>query len=483
MLQKKLKKVACGLLFFLSSCSLPIAFDPMSYAPDSPNSAWVPYEHKSEVVTSRYCQPIVPKDFGKEKLTLAELIDIALVNSPITKKSWAEAKAAAANYGKSLHDYFPSVDFEAHYHRYKSSTLTVDPNFPTSVATFYQTIAGPEVTLTYTLFDFGQRKYSSSEAMYSLQYADWSHNRELQTIIQIVMNDYYSYQSAKEKYTALEQDLADASTALDAAVQKFQNGIAAVGDVVQAKTKYLQTKIQLTSQKDEVETDLATLTNDIGLPANIKIHTENFPEKVNPNPILQDVDLLIAKAQKYRQDYFAATAHVRALESGVYYAKAQGMPRIDTQFDIGKNYFSQGMSEDYHFSALIKLSFPLFKGFLYKNQERMAFAKLRKAKALLEQTELAIAKDVTTANFHVKNAADNVYNAEAYLEAAQERFSIALSNYKVGTATILDVLSAQSSLADARAREVKSKKDWFMALASLAYATGTLGFKEQDKTI
>ncbi len=40
--------------------------------------------------------------------------------------------------------------------------------------------------------------------------------------------------------------------------------------------------------------------------------------------------------------------------------------------------------------------------------------------------------------------------------------------------TILDVMSAQSSLADARSKKANSQKNWFVSLASIAYATGSL---------
>ena len=51
---------------------------------------------------------------------------------------------------------------------------------------------------------------------------------------------------------------------------------------------------------------------------------------------------------------------------------------------------------------------------------------------------------------------------------------IALSNYKAGTNTILDVLSAQSSLADSRAKKAQATRDWYSSLANLSYSTGSM---------
>ena len=58
--------------------------------------------------------------------------------------------------------------------------------------------------------------------------------------------------------------------------------------------------------------------------------------------------------------------------------------------------------------------------------------------------------------------------------AAEKQYEVALGKYKAGTTTILDVVSAQSSLADARAERAKATQNWFTSLANLAYATGVM---------
>jgi outer membrane protein TolC len=355
------------------------------------------------------------------------------------------------------------------------------PRRETHLVHYYQTITTPEASLSYTIYDFGQRKFSSEIARQSLFYADLSHNQEIQTVLQVVMKDYYDYQLQKQQLIALKADLNDADVSLDAAVEQFQNGTASVGDVIQAKTKFLQTKMELISQTKRVENSFASLASNVGLPANIRFKVQDFPNEVFPSDHLENVSSLIAKAQEKRQDLFAAQANVKANEANVSYAKRHGLPVIDTELDLGKNFYDKGLTEDYHFSVLIKLNYPLFKGFYYKNEKRNALAKLQKAKALLEQMELSVIKDVTTSHFNVKSSAETVQCAKDYLSAAEERFDIAISNYKAGTAPILDVISAQSSLADARAKNAKAKKDWFVSLADLAYATGSLCINEESK--
>ena len=97
--------------------------------------------------------------------------------------------------------------------------------------------------------------------------------------------------------------------------------------------------------------------------------------------------------------------------------------------------------------------------------------------------ELEVIKEVTTSHFNVKSSAQTVECAKDYLDAAKKRFDIAISNYKAGTANILNVLAAQSSLADARAKDAKAKRDWFVSIANLAYSTGSLCVSEGPKCL
>jgi outer membrane protein len=90
------------------------------------------------------------------------------------------------------------------------------------------------------------------------------------------------------------------------------------------------------------------------------------------------------------------------------------------------------------------------------------------------QSELSLIQDVTVAHMGVKTSATNLADSDEYLKSAELEFNIAITSYKAGTATILDVLKAQSSLADARAKKAQAQKNWFLSLADIAYATGSL---------
>ena len=473
--RKFLSIIVIGSIFLLSSCNRRSALnDPYSYAPSAPNSSWAPLD-KSTTVTSKFCTALFPKEYKEEdNLTLAELVDIALMNNPLTKQSWANARSVAAQYGQSLSSYLPTLSAQASYIREKQSTI-LGTDKGDILDMYYATEIEPQVTLSYLIYDFGKRKYSTESAKQALFYADWMHNWQIQEIIQNVMTSYYNYQFQKEELIALKADLENADTSLDAANKKFITGTGSVGDVVQAKTQYLQTKMNLITQENNLETSYATLISNLGVPANKKLNIENLPEKADINFVLDNLDNLITQAQNMRQDFLAAQAGVKYSAAQVDYSKSLPLPDLGSSFDIGRIYYNKGMHEDYNFQGAITLSIPLFNGVYYINGIRNSEAKLLQAKARLEQTELNIIKEVTISHNTVNSAAETLTCAKDYLVEAGKRFDIALMNYKAGTGTILDVISAQSSLADARAKKAGAKRDWFSSIANLAYSTGALG--------
>ena len=60
------------------------------------------------------------------------------------------------------------------------------------------------------------------------------------------------------------------------------------------------------------------------------------------------------------------------------------------------------------------------------------------------------------------------------LASAEESYKNASGRYKAGVGTILDLLTAQNSLASAKQQRVEAAYNWLIAKATLAYALGKL---------
>ena len=465
-------------LLLLSSCDIKGANDPYSYAPKTPDTIWEPPLKAQHRLLYQSLERDVEDyhQFSKESpLTLAEIIDISLSKNPSTKQSWALARVSAAEYGQSLQNTFIQAEVDGSYLRKRYGQFSEHQK-----AILHETQYGGGIELSYRILDFGQTRTSSEAALQSLFNADWSHNSQIQQTIQILMQDYYYYLYQKQLLTSAEQDVKNASVSLDATEEKFRQGLADISDIVQAKTSYLQQKLMVVNQKQNLHQSYTQLVKDMGLPSNTAYYFQDYPGTIVPFD-LKTLDSLILKAQDNRPDLLAAEALVKSQESHCKAARLKKLPVVTGEFDFGRKYYRHGLNDKYDFTAQISLNFPLFQGFFIENSIKVAKGHLEEAYADLEKVQLTIVQEVSNYRSAVHYAQESLEYAGIYLSSAEEDFKVNLKKYKIGTGTIVDLINAQTSVADARSKLSQAQNNWYTSIANLAFATGIL-FPTKDET-
>jgi outer membrane protein len=480
--------VSCAIFLICSCCYTNRAvINPYSYAPKSPSQLWtVPSNVKPMALNDE--PPDLPTQ--EEPYSLGELVDIALRNNVFTKLTWAQARAAAAQYGQSQSQLFPQFTGSFSYERVRTPSFSTALTPGNSVAAsnafsagslnqvtvqdIYYSDWGPQLAITYLIFDFGTLRATTEASRWSLYNADWNHNSMIQNILQTIMTDFYNYLYQKQLYVADEANIATAELTLDAAEVGLSAGVRDISDYLQAKTQLLQNQTTWAAQQQNVENALAQLLTDMGLPANIQIETQDLPTTLPDNDFLPPLEELIAIAFQNRPDLMASEANLKSTEKSLLAAKRQFLPKLNYTFDIGKTYFNGGLHDKYNFDSLFTVSMPLFSGFYYRNAIKNAEANKKQAEEQLRNTQLNVIQQVTTYHFNVKVSFETLQFATAFLAAAQEQYEVALSQYKQGVNTILNVVSAQSSLVDARAQQAGAIQQWYSSLANIAYATGLI---------
>ena len=76
-------------------------------------------------------------------------------------------------------------------------------------------------------------------------------------------------------------------------------------------------------------------------------------------------------------------------------------------------------------------------------------------------------QDLTTASAQVEASLE-------LLESAELSYDAALSSYRSGLNTIVELMQAQTTLADGRFENVDAQTAWYVALAQLARDTGSI---------
>jgi outer membrane protein TolC len=121
------------------------------------------------------------------------------------------------------------------------------------------------------------------------------------------------------------------------------------------------------------------------------------------------------------------------------------------------------------------LSLPLFNGFSRQYDVAAARAQADALAALADQTRQNVITQVFVSYYALQTAEQRVATADDLLASAEQSVQVAAGRYREGVGSIIDLLTAQSALANARAQQVQSRWQWYTSLAQLARDAGVLG--------
>jgi outer membrane protein len=441
-------------------------------APETPATRWQPPAAAVPPAPTPAPPPpgLTPENLAGRTISLAEAIDVALRNSPVTRQSWMLARAAAAGVGDRESALYPSVSVDAFAERQKQSSS--GGRLSTQLTSY-----GPSASLNFLLLDMGGRSADIDEAKQYLYAADFTHNATMNDLMLLVAQSYYTYQGARSLLVAQEASLKQAEENYAAANERHKAGVATIADVLQAKTSLSQQRLAYDTVKGQIETLRGQLTTALGVPISFPIDAAPLPEDVNVDETVRSVDRLIADAEQLRPDLAASRSKALAAKRHIQSVRSSGLPTLSLGASINRTWF-QGADailpngDNYLFG--IFFHFPVFTGFKTAYDTKQAEALAGAADAQAETTMQQVIFQVWSSYYNLQTSVTQVRASRDLLDSAKESAEVARGRYKEGVGSILDLLTAESALAAALAQDVRSRAGFLLGVAQLAHDTGTV---------
>ncbi|MDR0755851.1 MAG: TolC family protein [Puniceicoccales bacterium] len=404
------------------------------------------------------------------KYSLLELIEIGLKFNPQTKHAWWHAKEAFANQGRAEASLFPHADVSANINREQVGKNASQPTQRTDNW-------GPAVTLTYKVFQFGTDAAAAQSAAHLLHAANYAFNRQLQTTVFEIQRAFYNFFSAYAKIEAHESCLQDATLSFEAVSQRKENGLARVQDVLLAKADKLQAEYELQAAKADLESCRATLATTVGVPiaADFSIETDYLSTETQKP--FRNIENLMREVLDKRADLLANEATLEAKKWSQKATHRGFLPSLSlhTQTSALKHKHNSHWQRNYGLSVGIQWN--IFSGFDSQYSELASYTQWKEQKYTLRQQKLEALRQTWTA-FHAFQSSVQLSEASKALEeAAQEALNAIRTGYNTGINSLLDLLAAQKTLANARLKHIQAKTDVKLNLVQLAYITGQLDIK------
>lgn len=456
--------------FSLGGCAYgPPSVNGVPGAPASPSTTWTRPSH-GLASEPRQTVATLPPDILERasRLTLGDVIDLALRNNPVTRVSWAQARAAAAEYGSTRGAFLPTITGSAT----ASRTRSVPVNGGRSIE---RTQVNPGLTLSYLLLDFGGRAGTIDEARQNLFAADLAHNATIQNVVLQVETAYFTYMANTALLGAERSAIAEARANLSSAQQRDSVGLATIADVLQARTALSQEELNLESIQGSLQTARGNLAAAMGIPANVSYDLGPLSSAVPVRTVSVTVDSLIADAIARRPDLAAARAAAAAAAADVRVTRSAAFPALTFGSTAGRTYADPNIYGGGSYGVSLGVSVPIFTGFSQQYNVAAARARADAASAQADILRQQVTTQVFTSYYGLQTAGQRVATADALLASAEQSEQVAAGRYREGVGSIIDLLTAQSALANARAQQVQSRWQWYTALAQLAHDAGVLG--------
>jgi outer membrane protein len=425
------------------------------------------------------CPNLADLDVSKP-LALADAVDLALCRNPQVQSAWASIKVQAAAIGEARAAYLPTINIGKT--RLKDTTIYPESQFAVNSDKLGNT---QFMTLSWRLLDFGGREANRHSANALLEAALASHDAVLQKTLAVVIGAYFDAQTAEATLTAKTQSEALATQTLETAKRREERGAGAQSDTLQATTALAKAALEKSRAQGAVAKANSVLAYALGIPAHnlpknglVLVSSEVNDVAGSEEAIKQDLAAWLEQAKTQHPSIVAARAQLQAAKEKLSATRSEGLPTLDlaaNQYLNGRP--NQGFSgaESQEKMLMLTVNFPLFDGFSRTYKVRGAEAQIEVKEAELLDTQNQVLSEVVKAHADAMAALSNLTASQKLILAAQNALASVQRRYDKGATDILEMLAAQTSLADANQERIRTLADWRSSRLRLMANTGVLG--------
>jgi outer membrane protein len=417
--------------------------------------------------------------------SLEEAIERALCENPETRNAWALVELRAAAVGVSRAAYLPTLSANGEW--VHDDSVTKVRSHPELSSNYATPVHSGELSLGWVLYDFGSRRATLANTKALLTAAQANEDAESQQIFASAAKAYYAAQTASEQLHADAAITADAKNSLNAAKERVDHGAAPNTESYQAETAYEQALLTQNRDQGQAWAAQGDLAQTVALAPDTPLHLNDIDETLLPNhDFQQSVSDLMAEAALEHPAIIAAQKELEAAQAGVTQAKTQGQPTIKlvgqysennqpVQLGLGLPHYPATGHDGY---VGVQVSIPLFTGFSTTYQVRQAQAEVDQQAVALDKTKQQVALQVWKSYQTLQTDTQNLAVSERLQIVAANAWASAQRRYRSGAGTILELLSTQTALAQARQQRVEALTAWRYDRLALASALGQLKWRD-----
>lgn len=338
------------------------------------------------------------------------------------------------------------------------------------------------IGLTWVLYDAGVRDANLQQSRQLLSAAQAARQTALLAAVNEALRLYVDAATAWARLEALREAETIARQSLAVAQARHEGLVASLAEKLQAQTALAQASLERVRVQGIWDTARGLLALALGYPAATPIGLAPV-EQAFPHPTLATPEVapdpaddgLISVAQRHPR-VLSALAEVRALQARLASVQAEDQPNVSLSVGAGstRDLGTPGSRFEQSLSGSLVASVPLFNRTAQQAREQQVQAQLSSREAAVEQVLRDVQAELWRNARLLDTETQNLSAARQLLEVAQQSHEITLGRYKAGVGSLLELLTTQTALANARAQRTQSLLAQAQARLRLEVAAGQI---------
>src|SRR6266850_1897726 len=377
---------------------------------------------------------------AQHEVTLQDAIQRALRVQPGMVQARGDESNAGMQRAAAVGAFLPTVTLNSSAFRQNKSSIV--NGFPVQAGT-YQYNTG--LNLSVDLFDGLRRvqRYRNAAATAAAAEAGYT-NQTFQVTLQ-TKQAFYNALATEELVRVAESQVRRAQRQLEISVDKLHAGSATRSDSLRSTVDYGNARIALLQAQANLATAQANLGRQVGVDQPVRA----VPDSALPG--LPDTAALRASPLDEAPQVRQADAQASAARAQVWTARAHYWPSLTVAYNDNRQGIKQPQGPLFgnlpdSYSWRFGLSWTLFNGFVREQQQVTASVARDNAEAVAADTRRLINAQLTQQIAAMTTAYAKIDIARANVAAATEDLRVQNERYRVGAATILDLLTSQAAL-------------------------------------
>ncbi len=415
---------------------------------------------------------IISAQPADQLLTVDQCVEMALKQSPDVVRAQSNLTIAGAGLQTSVSSILPHLSASSSYGQSGPAT-TYDAS--------YTAIEGGKSESYRTAFTASQSVVNLSQwadivgSVKSRQAAKSGYQQSVASLVYNVKAAYYNLVKLQKAMEVAEASVKQSEEQAKQAKLMHQLGSISQADMLKIQVRLMQSKIDLLNAQSAQLSGRQTLANILGLAGEVRVGSEvAFPDT---NKQVYIIELLDDKTIESNPGYLSAQKNYQAKKSSAWSAYLSKLPYLSFSYSYGYSDSMQFTNNDSwnahdYWSASLALNWNIFDGMASMARIRQARAQARLAEADMISARQSVYSELKQAKLGMKTAKEAVSLVGDLLQQAREDYRLTSEKYKLGSASVLDLLTSQLTYNQAQQQATNALCEYYLADARTAKALG-----------